>query len=161
MTEICRLLGGNEPTDFSECAFRRGGLPQQHERFGEIAKCAGRYQLACDERDGKHARPGEILPDPFGDLDAGWPVAQPDIGDDDVGYAAVIGQDGFESRHRLGCIHQCASAEEQAPQALENGRFVVTQEDVSALEDGRGGVAQERRSPEEQTRTDFSALTRL
>jgi hypothetical protein len=71
-------------------------------------------------------------------VNTGWPVAQRDIGDDDVGYAAVIGQNGFESRHRFGGIHERAGTEEQAPQALEHGRLVVAQQDVSALEDGRG-----------------------
>jgi hypothetical protein len=55
MTEACRLLGGNQPTDFSERAFRRGRLPQQSERLGEIAKCTGRHKFARDERNGKHA----------------------------------------------------------------------------------------------------------
>jgi hypothetical protein len=95
LIEAFPLLSGNETTDFSERAFRRGGLAQQEERLREVA------------------------PDPFGNLDAGWPVTKANIGDDDVGYAAVIGQNGFESCHRLGGIHQCARTEEQAPQALE------------------------------------------
>jgi hypothetical protein len=74
LTEGCRLLSGNETTDLSERAFRCGRLPQQNERFGEIAKGAGGHRFARDECDGKHARPGEMLSDPFGNLDTGWPV---------------------------------------------------------------------------------------
>ena len=97
MIEARRPLGSNEPTDFSERAFRRGRLPQQHERLDEIAKCVRRHQFASDECDGKHARPGEMLPDPFGNLNASRPVAQPDIGDNDVGCAAIVGENRFES----------------------------------------------------------------
>ena len=64
MIEACRLLGGNEPTDFSERFIRRGRLPQKHERPGEIAKCMRRHPYSGDERDGQRASRGEMLPDP-------------------------------------------------------------------------------------------------
>ncbi|MBC8724790.1 M20/M25/M40 family metallo-hydrolase [Paraburkholderia sp. 31.1] len=80
-----------------------------HHASGKSKDAIGQ-QLAGEKCDGNNACPREMTPNAISNLLASGSVAPPDIGDDEIGNAAVIGEDDVKSIHRFCGVHERARA---------------------------------------------------